>query len=77
MELPIAAAWCALGKLTTDEAIDAAHAALNRGVYSEALGAVTYAEPLWSEVGPLFRAGAGRVEHRGARPGGRGPAAGP
>jgi hypothetical protein len=55
VELPIAAAWCALGKLTTDEAVNAAHAALNRGVYSDALGAVTFAEPLWAEVGPLFR----------------------
>lgn len=55
MELPIAAAWYALGKLTTDQAIEAAHVALNVGAYREALGAVTFAEPIWSEVGPLFR----------------------
>ncbi|MGE3820813.1 MAG: hypothetical protein AB7I30_15475 [Isosphaeraceae bacterium] len=61
MDLPIAAAWCALGRLTTDEAIDAAHTALNRGTYSEALAAVTFAEPLWSEVGPLFRRALGEL----------------
>jgi hypothetical protein len=54
VELPIAAAWLALGKLTTEEAIDTAHAVLNGGVYSEALGEVIFAEPRWSEVGPLF-----------------------
>jgi hypothetical protein len=54
MELPIAAALYALGKLTTEEAISAAHAVLNGGAYSEALGEVILAEPQWSEVGPLF-----------------------
>jgi hypothetical protein len=54
VELQIAAAWCALDKLTTDEAINAAHQALKHGVYSDALGAVTFVEPIWSEVGPLF-----------------------
>ena len=54
VELRIAAAWYALGKFTTEKAIDAAHAALNDGVYSEALGEVIFAEPRWSEIGPLF-----------------------
>lgn len=61
MELPIAAAWCALGRLTTEDAIDAAHAALNRGVYTEALGAVTFTEPKWSEIGPLFTQALGEL----------------
>jgi hypothetical protein len=54
MELSIAAAWYALGKLTTEEAISAAHAALNRGVYSESLGELILAELRWSDVGPLL-----------------------
>lgn len=38
MDLNIAAAWLALGKLRSEDAIAAASSALDRGVYSESLG---------------------------------------
>lgn len=54
MNLDIAAAWLALGKLRSEDAIAAASSALKRGVYSESLGLLLYEQPVWSEVGPLF-----------------------
>jgi hypothetical protein len=54
MELAVAAAWCALGKLTTEKALAVADAALTQGLYSDALGKVIFATPQWSDVGPLF-----------------------
>ncbi len=54
MDLNIVAARLAMGKLTSEEAIAAASAALDRGAYSESLGLMMFEEPLWSEVGPLF-----------------------
>jgi hypothetical protein len=54
MDLDVAAARMVLGKLTSEEAIAEASSALDRGIYSEALGLLLYAEPVWSEVGPLF-----------------------
>ena len=54
MDLNIAAAWLALGKLRSEDAIAAASSALDRGVYSESLGLLLYEQPVWSEVGPLF-----------------------
>ena len=54
MELGIAAAQFALGKLTSEEAIAAASQALDAGTYSESLGQLIGQEPVWSEVGPVF-----------------------
>jgi hypothetical protein len=54
MDLNLAAAWLALGKLESEDAIAAASSALDRGVYSESLGLLMYERPVWSEVGPLF-----------------------
>lgn len=54
MDLEIAAALLALGKLTSDDVIAAASSALDRGVYSKSLGLLLYEQPIWSEVGPLF-----------------------
>jgi hypothetical protein len=54
MDLGIAAAKFALGKLTSEEAIAAASVALDGGTYSESLGQLLGQEPVWSEVGPLF-----------------------
>lgn len=54
MELDIAAAWLALGKLRSEDAIAAASSALDRGVFSESLSLLLYMQPVWSEVGPLF-----------------------
>jgi hypothetical protein len=54
VELRIAAAWYALDKLPSEEAINAAHEVLNRGVHSDSLGMLICQEPRWSEIGPLF-----------------------
>jgi hypothetical protein len=54
MDLNIAAAWLALGKLRSEDVIAAASSALDRGVYSKSLGLLLYEQPVWSEVGPLF-----------------------
>jgi hypothetical protein len=54
VDLEIAAARLTLGKLTSEEALFAASAALDSGVYSESLGLLAYEEPVWSQVGPLF-----------------------
>ncbi len=54
MDLNVAAAWLALGKLKSEDAIAAASSALDRGVYSESPGLLLYEQPVWSEVGPLF-----------------------
>jgi hypothetical protein len=55
MDLEIAAARLALAKLSSEQAIAAASAALDRGVYSDSLGLLMDQEPIWSEVGPLFK----------------------
>jgi hypothetical protein len=54
VNLEIAAARLALGRLTSEEALAASSEALDRGVYSESLGLLAYEEPVWSQVGPLF-----------------------
>jgi hypothetical protein len=54
VDLNVAAARLALGKLTTDEALACASAALDRGVYSQSLGLLMVEEPVWSGVGALF-----------------------
>jgi hypothetical protein len=54
MDLKVAAARLALGKLSSEEAIAAASAALDGGAFADALGLLMYTEPIWSEVGPLF-----------------------
>jgi hypothetical protein len=54
MDLNIAAAWLALGRLRSEDAIATASSALDRGVYSESLGLLLYEQPVWSEVGSLF-----------------------
>jgi hypothetical protein len=54
VELRIAAAWRALDKLSSEEAIKAADEVLNRGVYSDVLCLLICQEPRWSDVGPLF-----------------------
>ncbi len=55
MDLEIAAARLALAMLSSEQAIAAASAALDRGVYSDSLGLLMYQEPIWSEVGLLFK----------------------
>ncbi len=54
MDLQIAAARLALGKLTSDEVVATASATLDRGIYSESLGLLMFEEPIWSSVGPMF-----------------------
>ncbi len=61
MDLNVAAAWLALGKLKSEDAIAAASSALDRGVYSESLGLLLYEEAVWSEVGPLFTRALGEL----------------
>jgi hypothetical protein len=55
MDLSLAVARFALDKLTSEEALDAASAALDRGTYSESLGQLMFQKPVSSEVGPLFK----------------------
>jgi hypothetical protein len=54
VDLGIAAARLALSLLTSEQAVAAASAALDNGIYSESLGLLAYAESIWSHVGPLF-----------------------
>lgn len=54
MDLEIAAARLGLGILTSEEAIAAASAALDRGIYTDALGLLMFEEPNWFVVRPLF-----------------------
>lgn len=55
MDPRIAAARFAMGQLRSDEAIAAANAALDAGVFSESLAGLISEEPIWSSVGPLFK----------------------
>ncbi len=54
MDLGGAAARLAMGKLTSDQALGVASAALEAGLFSNSLGLLAFEEPVWSEVGPLF-----------------------
>jgi hypothetical protein len=54
VDLALAAAWFALGKLSSAQAINAASAALDRGVYSETLGELMSADPVGLSAVPMF-----------------------
>ncbi|MBE7466981.1 MAG: hypothetical protein HS116_26210 [Planctomycetes bacterium] len=54
MDFRFAAARHALGHLTPEEMIDAAHETLDAGGFTPALGLLAYAQPLRWETDPLF-----------------------
>jgi hypothetical protein len=61
--LRITAAYYALGAATTTQLVDAAHAALEDGVYSLSLGELaTTRDPTWADCSPLFVAAARELE---------------
>jgi hypothetical protein len=55
MELTLAAARFALGKLSSEEATETASNAFDHGVCSESLVQLMIQTAVWEEVGPLFQ----------------------
>ena len=55
MNLALAAAWYALGKLTSEQAIAAASAALDGGVYSDSLGQLLSEDPVGLAALDVFK----------------------
>jgi hypothetical protein len=54
VDLALAAAWFALGKLSSAKAIDIASAALDQGVYSESLGQMMSEDPIGLSAVSVF-----------------------